>query len=96
MTRCSGSIRGRLGPGVEGLRRFDRDLRRPTGPVHLVQAHRLVESLEHSLALIYELEPLADTQLGDDVRHQNLAGLRLSADAGRQIDRCAKKCLCRW
>jgi hypothetical protein len=32
-----------------------------------MEANRLIEALEHDLALIYELEPLANTELGDDV-----------------------------
>ena len=54
---------------------------------HLVQPHRLLESLGHQLADVAEEKTLARRELTDDIGHENLAGLGVVADAGGKVDR---------
>jgi hypothetical protein len=56
-----------------------------------VQANRLLESLENAIALVQEHGGLADAELRDDVRRQDLLGPRLCACSCRHVDRRAKQ-----
>src|SRR5687768_14046296 len=58
-----------------------------------MRLYRFSKALELAMAGSDEPQALADTQLGDDARHEYLARLRLSAQAGGELDGGAEQIL---
>ena len=53
---------------------------------HLIQRHRLGETLQCRIRVVAELEFLAGAEVGDDAGDEDLAGLSAVADAGGELD----------
>src|SRR5207342_1388778 len=62
-------------------------------PVDLVNADRLVEPLQSLVALVHELQVLAQAQLAHAVRYQDLVGLSASAQPRGELHAGAEEIL---
>src|SRR3989304_3007063 len=62
-------------------------------PADLVQAHGVLEAAQGDIPPVREEEAFARRQLAHDVGDQDLAGLRLGADPGGELDGGAEQVL---